>query len=303
MLFPLSSNAEELVSGAFVVQPAKVELSLDPGGKATKQIRVFNGTSTPLEVTVSFVDSAPKQVVTSHEQPIDPIDSSSKEETAYSVQKYISLPTKSLQLLSGKQAEIPVEVSIPSTLSPGGRYGMLLVNASPVTSLLNKGQVVSLDSQIAVSFYVRINGAVVEQGGTVAFDTFDAARFYQQPSATHPLFFSLTYKNDGTVHLNPYGEITIRPIWGDVKHLAVDPWVVLPQSTRSRELAVSEEIPLGFYRATLEMNRGYQDIVDTESTWFVVLPRGSGWIWMILVIVVIVYLIRRSLRLSRYSLS
>ncbi len=46
----------------------------------------------------------------------------------------------------------------------------------------------------------------------------------------------------------------------------------MPDSLRVREVSWDKESPLGLYLATAKINRGYQDIVDEKSVYFLVIP-------------------------------
>ena len=81
------------------------------------------------------------------------------------------------------------------------------------------------------------------------------------------------FKNTGSIHLAPYGEIRIRNIFGEeVGYSELDPWFVLPNATRLREITWNREFLFGKYTATAYINRSYNDVVDEMSFTFWVLP-------------------------------
>ena len=83
----------------------------------------------------------------------------------------------------------------------------------------------------------------------------------------------------------------------------LEPWFILPMSERLREITWTREFLLGRYTATAEINRSYDDIVDTMSFTFWVLPWkpiGAGFA----VLFVLIFLIRtffRSFEFKRKS--
>jgi len=75
------------------------------------------------------------------------------------------------------------------------------------------------------------------------------------------------------VHLNPYGRLSITNILGEtVGDVEMVPWFVMPQSLRAKDVSWNREFLLGRYIATVEINRGYDNIVDTQTFVFWVLP-------------------------------
>jgi hypothetical protein len=75
------------------------------------------------------------------------------------------------------------------------------------------------------------------------------------------------------MHLVPYGEIRVTNMLGDEVGVApLDPWFVLPQSQRLREISWNREFLFGRYTATAQINRSYDDAVDSMHFTFWVLP-------------------------------
>lgn len=296
LLAPVSVFAEEIINGAFVVRPAKIELSIAPGATVSRNITVANGSLAPLEVSVEYVDVDPKKEVKNGEEPVVLGASPNSDQ---SLKRFITFPEKPFTILSNTEEQIPISVTIPKSESPGGRFGALVIKSHPAMRATLSDQAVSVANQIAVLCYVRIEGDVHEEGKLLQFEIEGGKRTVFSPDQNSPLFFLITYQNTGTVHLNPYGRLTLSSLFGDPIVMTIDPWAVYPGAIRSRDVAVVSGVTPGFYRAQLEMNRGYQDIVDTANTWVVVLPNSTGWIWVIISVLIIAYLIRRSIRLSR----
>ncbi len=58
----------------------------------------------------------------------------------------------------------------------------------------------------------------------------------------------------------------------EVGQLQLEPWFVLPESTRLREVSWSREFLFGMYTATVYVNRSYGDAIDEMSFTFWILP-------------------------------
>jgi hypothetical protein len=153
-------------------------------------------------------------------------------------------------------------------------------------------------SRLAALFFVRIAGAVIEGGQLEDFGT--GGRTFI-PLSSQPLSLFVSYANTGTVHLNPYGRVNVRPLlFGPSRLLGIDPWAVLPGTTRLYEITINEKLSPGIFTARLDLNRGYGDIIDVRSMRFVVFPTGWTLFLSIIALSVFIYLVIRSLRLSRH---
>ena len=75
------------------------------------------------------------------------------------------------------------------------------------------------------------------------------------------------------MHLDPYGEIHITNMFKEeVGYIELNSWFALPKSLRSREVPWDRELLMGRYTATAKINRGYNDIIDTQTLTFWVIP-------------------------------
>lgn len=290
-------------SGAVVVRPAKVEVLILPGEEKQFIIKVGNGTLTPLHVEASFEDVAPNVQTSAVDDPVKLLPSG---EGAASLHELLTMPRASFDILTGKEVEVPVTIRIPGNAEPGGRYGSVVFRFSPVSRMDSAGANVSLESRIATLFYVRILGDVKEEGKLVAFGLFNNAKTTMSPSPSSPLRLQVAYENSGAVHLDPYGRITLHSILGEMfgkTHiLPIDPWAVLPGATRMREIDMIKSLYPGYYTLHLEQNRGYENIVDERDVRFWVLPNVTQTFIGTLILILLFFLLRKSLRLSRHSI-
>lgn len=274
-------------SGDFVVGPGKVELSLNPGEYRVVEMTVTNRLGEPRQFNIGIEDAA------GTDDPARPVVLLGADRGPYTLKDYLSVPEMSFVLNPGERARIPVTVSIPENAEPGGRYGSVLVTTNTIPQT---GQVVSGDAQpssalvtrIGTLFFITIPGSTMYEGALEKFSTIPDRWFKQ----SGPISFSVLYRNSGSVHVNPYGEITITNMLGEsVGFIELDPWYALPQSLRFREVRWDREWLFGRYTATLSLNRGYEDIVDTATVHFWVIP------WQVLVpgvigIIIGIFLIR-----------
>lgn len=255
--------------GDFVVGPGRSEIELAPGETYVQEITVTNRISDNREFKLEVEDvvgstdgSAAVQLV---EEGIGP----------RSILEFISFPEDTFSLKLGERARIPVTITIPPNAEPGGYYGSVLV--STVRTADTEGTAAPrspLIARVGSLFFVTVEGEVVREGATKAISTVGDKKWYQ----AGPIDLAILFENTGTVHLNPYGEISITNMFGEeVGFEQLEPWFVLPDSLRSREVSWDREFLLGRYVVTAKINRGYDNVIDEVTTTFWVLP------WKILV--------------------
>ncbi|OGZ05859.1 MAG: hypothetical protein A2845_03590 [Candidatus Lloydbacteria bacterium RIFCSPHIGHO2_01_FULL_49_22] len=302
LLFPmtLAYALDALPSGAFIVRPAKIELAISPGSEKTTMLTLSNGTALPLSVRVSFEDVAPSMQSS-------PVDASivllGADGGSYPLKELFHTDNESIDILSGQEVQIPVTVRIPQRTEAGGKYGSVIFTFKPVLSHdVSSPANVAIESRLATLFYVRVLGNAKEEGQLVAFGLFNNANTARTPSADQPLRFQVAYENTGDVHVNPYGRLTLSPIIGAEKFVLIPPQAVLPGATHMREVDVSDALSIGYYRAHIELNRGYRDVVDEREISFWIVPGPEGTLLIILGSVFLVWLIRRSLQLSKHRI-
>lgn len=290
--------AEQLPSGAFIIRPAKIELAIAPGDSETSMITLSNGAALPLAVSVSYEDVASNVQTSLDDEPVQLLGSNMG---AYTLKELFSTKKDTFEILSGKEVQIPITVHIPTSAEAGGRYGSVVFTFKPILSGGAKADAnIALESRIATLFYVRVKGEAKEEGRLVAFGLFNNAKTTPIPSEDMPLRFHVAYENKGTVHVNPYGRLTLDPLIGSPKIFTLDPLAVIPLETRMREVTVREELPIGYYAAHLELNRGYGDIIDEDEVGFWVIPGTTGKFVIVIGFIFFIWLIRRSLALSKH---
>lgn len=252
----------------FVLEPGKMEVFVNPGDVITRSITVTNRVATPVKFQIDvedFMGSTDKDraviLLGSEKGPNSFKDNLIPEKTEFT-------------LNPGEKISIPVKISVPANAQPGGFYTSVLVSNKPtVDAGGNSSQVqgmTSIISRVGVLFFIRVNGPVEEKGFV--------EDFYLQNRQTlfsgGPYTFNLSFQNDGTVHLVPYGLITIKNIFGNnIGSIPVDAYFALPKSIRYRELTwQNAPFLFGRYTAKVEMHVGYGTGVDVKSISFWVIP-------------------------------
>jgi len=253
--------------GDFVVGPGRSEIELAPGESETIEISVTNRISDDRIFELVVED------ITGTQDGSSLVTVKDGEKSPYSVEDYISFPENSFSLALGERARIPVTISVPADAEPGGYYGSVFVTT------LRKGETTSDESfqptspiiaRIGSLIFLTVEGEVERSGQALAVDVVDNGKWWFEEG---PIDLGITYENTGSVHLNPYGEISITNMLGEeVGFVELEPWFVLPKAVRNREVTWDREFLFGRYTIEARVNRGYDDVVDTVSTSFWVLP-------------------------------
>ena len=265
--------------GDFVVGPGRTEIVVEPGQTVVREITVTNRITDDRTFLLEVED------ITGSSDASTAVQLTGDARGPYSIQDYISFPEDRFTLELGERARIPVTITVPADAEPGGYYGSVLVSTvregSTEVSETPRSPIIA---RVGSLFFLRVAGEVVTAGETLGISLVDDKWWYE----SGPVDLAILYENTGSVHLNPYGELSITNMFGEeVGFVELDPWFVLPASLRSREVTWDREFLLGRYTVTAKVNRGYEDIVDEVTVSFWVLPwKIVGGIFLVLFIVV-----------------
>lgn len=249
--------------GDFVVGPGRSEISVSPGETIVREITVTNrisdGRSFKLEVE-DIRGTADGSAA---------VELSGAERGPYSIRDYISFPQDTFTLGLGERARIPVTITIPADAEPGGFYGSVLVSTDRTGDTEGNVPRSPIIARVGSLFFVTVRGDIEMSGQTKSIQTLDGKKWYEEG----PINFGIAYENTGSIHVNPYGEISITNMFGEeVGFVELEPWFVLPKSLRSREVTWDREYLFGRYKVTARINRGYDNQIDEVTTAFWVLP-------------------------------
>jgi len=247
---------------ALVISPAKLEVMIDPGERQSLFVTVTNTSSQEVTVRASL------QAITLTDTNVS-IEESDLTKTR-PIPPFVDIPEPITVISTHGEVRIPIVFTPHKDSPPGSSATVLLLTQEREPDTEAQARIVS---RVAIPILITVIGDLHPSGVLSFFNTTNHRRI----SASQQVIFTLRYKNQGTVNLNPYGLLTVRSLFGTVRtQYRVDPWYVLSNAERSREFTlVLPRLP-GLYQVTLELNRGYQDIVDTRSVWLLYLPLWVG---------------------------
>ncbi len=290
--FKLEKIEGDIDVGDFVVGPGRSEIEVLPGQTVTQEITVTNRISDGRTFRLEVDDIKGSADASSA------VSLADGERGPYSIRDYISFPKDTFTLNLGERARIPVTITIPANAEPGGFYGSVLVSTdrtpNEIDGNVSRSPVIA---RVGSLFFVTVKGDAERGGQTKSISTVGDKWWYEEG----PINLGILYENTGSVHLNPYGEISVKNMFGEeFGSTELEPWFVLPKSLRNRELTWDRELLLGRYTVTAKINRGYDDVVDEVTTSFWVVP------WKILAgtfvaLFIVIFSIRAFFRTFEFS--
>ncbi len=159
-------------------------------------------------------------------------------------------------------------VDIPSTADPGTHYGVLLVSTAPI------GKTGGAATQVKIGpiILVTVLGDVTEK---LTLESLTVPRFTESP----PIALEARFKNEGTVHEAPSGNIEVRNMFGWLVATGTLPERnVLPGAVRKVEASLGEGLWLGRYTVLLHATYGDSGQVLVAQQYVWVVPwRTQGW--------------------------
>lgn len=253
----------------FVVEPGKTEIFLNPGESIKKNVSITNRSNRKVSFSIKIEDFV------GTEDSNDPIKLLGDEAGAYSLKNLVKPEIEEFTLEFGEKITIPVEVSIPTTAEPRGYYGAIVISNKPDIEAQASGASgaegkTRLISRIGSLLLVRVNGLGNESGRLEDLKILGPKKWFYEKK---PTGFEILFRNDGNVHLVPYGKIFIKNMLGKtVDELPVDAYFALPDSLRYREVQWTDGFAFGRYTANLSLYRGYGNKFDEDKVVFWILP-------------------------------
>jgi len=239
---------DDKVEDLFLVSPSKLDLQLEPGQNLTESFQVINrlGRKQHFEIVVEGLIEA----------------ESGKE--INSAKDWIRPEVDNFSLEQGEKIKMNFSVIVPEKVPSGGYYAAILVVARNPEQ--NKGNV-DLISRVGVSLLASIPGEIKEKGDIIDLRT--SRWFYWRG----PVDFFSTFQNQGNIHLNLAGEISVYNFLGSqVAQLPLAEATVLPGAEKEWKTTWGKKWLLGFYPARLTFHYGQGNKVATEQLSFWAFP-------------------------------
>lgn len=248
-------------AGTFSLTPGKIEVSLDPGASVIRNIYLTNQSGRDAHFKIEVEDVSGGAVIE------EAIKFYGRSAGPYSLKNHLLINSSEITLKDGETKAVPILIKVPGGAKPGGLYGAVFFSIIPVDGP-NVGPKVS--TRLGTLIFLRIKGTVLESAKIKKFGLMGSGNLWSSKAAR----FQVAVENNGNVYTNPYGYVEIRDVFrGSLKaQIPIDPWYVFPASIRAREIVWLTPPSIGWYRATLFLNMGYDNKVGTERDSFFVFP-------------------------------
>jgi hypothetical protein len=263
--------------GAFTltVTPPLFQLGLTPGEVWSSNIQVVN--PNPYDITVLAEPVLFRQIGGQESgRPEFYLPGENGEEPASNtLADWITVPTQAVSIQREQTYTLPIVINVPENAPPGGHYAAILIGNRPPEAPV-EGGTVSVTSSIAALVFLRVAGEVTELGRIREFST--EQTIYEEALAR----FSLRFENQGNVHLQPQGDITIYNMFGKKRgFIPINQGNngygnVLPNTIREFTFVWDSDSGLwdiGRYRAEATIGYGENEKqFTTSAVYFYVLP-------------------------------
>jgi len=279
----LNLHAQETVitQTSLGVDPAILEVILEPGIQTEKIIHVNNSSNLPLPIKAISQTFVAKEIVNVPKEKLNIFDSSSWLELAPEDEDFILQPKE--------VKEIKVKFNPPENAAPGGHYASLIFQPLIPQELVSN-QSVFVYARVAVLVFMQVKGDIQQN---LEFNQVKIDPIYNE----FPIKISTTLKNVGNTHLRPEGKLII---FDEINHtikstIEIVPSIVLPELTKDYPVTVDGIYDYGQYSAQFQLSYGDDHILlSSEKFYFTVIPYKSG--MGLLAILIVIYLMFFKLR-------
>lgn len=296
-IYPLQINAFSVekmsgipITGDIAVYPVRNEIRLTPGESGIIELNVTNRSGEDRRFAITTEDVIGTNDPNNYFKFVE-------DKEGISLIDMIFVEEREFALKHGERAKITVSISVPVQIEPGSLSGLINISSYSLENFSSDSSSKSvIIPQISVLLITDILGDSISSGELKSFSLIGDQVVFEGNAPKVRILF----ENNGTKHLNPYGYIEIKNFKGKVVQTKeINPWYVLPNSLRTRDIALDGTLGFGWYKVEIKMNRGYQDIVDEASVDFTILPISYVAIIGAVVLIAISILVRFMRRRSR----
>jgi hypothetical protein len=243
------------------INTTRIEITASPGDKVSSSFTFWNGTDEFLPIHVEAVDVAP-----SDEEGHVTVGGAIPE--GNSLKGWLHPELNDFAVAPKQEFEMKFTVDVPTTADPGSHYGTLLVATAPVTQTGGA----AIQTKIGPIILMKVLGAVTEK---LTLESLSVPRFEESP----PIALEARFKNEGTVHEAPTGDIEVRNMFGGLVATGTLPTLnVLPGAIRKFDTSVGVGLWLGRYTVLLRAKYGDAgEELSSQAKIWVVPWRTQGW--------------------------
>lgn len=266
------------------VVPPKQEVLVNPGEKFTTTVKYLNQSSSPVNGTISVLDFIVEDNVGTPVFLDNPtVVGTTTISAKYSAAKWISFPTENVTIAGDANIAVPVTINVPKNAAAGGRYAAILFQ--PTVNQVGGGQegtaITPTAIRLASLIYIRVAGPITEKARIVDSR---APEFLEYG----PIGISTTILNEGSYHITPKGNITLKDMFGRVINSSpLDIKNIFPGTTRIYNNNIGPKLMFGKFTATLNATYGEKGQLLTSTLVIWLFPWKAALAVTLAVIIVI----------------
>jgi hypothetical protein len=242
------------------IRPAHFELAANPGEHLEATLYFWNGTDTELPVRMEAEDVRP--------QDEEGHVAGESEDAVNSLKAWVTPKYPDVTVFPEQEIALDFTIDVPANADPGTHWGAVTVRTAPVSS----GAGAAVQSKIGAIILLDVSGNTEER---LILESLAVPRFAESP----PMALEARFKNEGTVHEAPQGDIEVRNMFGSIVATATLPVRnVLPGVVRKVEASVGDGLWLGRYSVLLHATYGEsKEVLSARGVIWAVPWKTQGW--------------------------
>lgn len=195
--------------------------------------------------------------------------------------KWVRFEKTQYRLEAGQRVEVPYTIQAPAGAAPGGHYGVIFAETKAPRAT---SQSVVTNKRVGMAILATVNGKF-KQAGEFASYRIDPVQFRS------PLTTSTNITNSGNSDFVASLEFTVKDAFGNVKYHENKEFSVFPSTTRAMTMEWADSPWFGLFNVSV--NSRYLDQSVEKSSYVLIVPRWMLVVIAVLVLVGVVYAVRR----------
>ncbi len=289
-----SGTATQQSTDSLRISPLKTDLNLKPGESGTVKMYIQNLTSQQL--TLRAVNN---DFIAGNKENGEPNIILDENEFAptHSLKKFMQ-PISNIAVDAGERKEVEVVIEVPTTAQAGGYFGAVRF----VPALPGGENSVNVSGSVASLILLTVPGNLVENLSVKQFGIQQNGKVATRFSSSKDIKALIRLENKGNVHVAPFGEVFVekgKKVVYSAKINDTEPrGLILPDSVRKWEVPLKDLGSFGKYKVTAVVSYGgsNQTMTMEQTIWIIPTAFIVGAIAILLAIVVVVFLIVKSLK-------
>lgn len=286
VLLHSSARAATGTSQNITISPSSTELSINPGDSIRRAFKVINSGDDDF---VSRISVAPYHVIG-----VDYDPRFTRLPGTLDTTDWVSIATTGFTINPGDTKSIDYTISVPENTTPGGYYVVIFAETRPTGVASGSGIVPR--NRVGNIFYITVSGPV-KTGGSLLDDSLGRV----VARKTVPL--GVKIRNDGGLHFLSNTEILVKNLIGKEVYKASLDRYILPQTERRVTTDWNPSTPIGIYKVSRKADVAGKS-QSLPDKWIVTMqPWFLGTIIILFILVLLYFVLRRRMKLSKHSVS